>query len=718
MKKTDTEDAVMREALERFQESDDGTSDARNAARDDIEFSRLDDQWPEEIKNTRREEGRPCLTINRLPSFIRQVVNDSRLNKPAITVHPVDNGADVETAEVINGLVRSIERRSNADIAYDTAIDHSASGGFGFFQIGIDFTHKDSFDLEAKIHRIPNPLMVHWDPASTAFDASDWGYAFVSDFLSQEEFKNLYPDADPISFEGNDYSSNAWLDDTRVRVADYWLRESTKRKLLQLSTGMTLREDELTDEVKFGLELQGIEITREREVDAFTVIHRKINGAEVLEEETWPGSTIPICPVWGEEVMLDGKRHFRSLIRSAKDSQSMFNFWRTASTELVALAPRAPWIMQEGAIPKGMEAAWQTANTRSHPYLMHTQGTPMPQRQPFAGVPAGALQEAMNSADDMKSIIGIYDSSLGARSNETSGVAINARQRESDVSTFHFIDNLNRAIRYAGQCLVEIIPAVYKDRQTVRILGEDRAESVALLMGPNQGPNQSPDGERMYDLSMGIYDVDVRSGPSFSSQREETRQTLTEIMRAIPDSAPYIGDVLMEHMDFVGADKIANRLKMLLPPEMRAAEEAGDDMPPEARQMIAQMEQQGQQQMEQGQQQMQAMQQEAQQAIASLQAQLQQATEAAQKANQGAMQAKMAMQGDQTDAALKAKEIELKEATLLNAAAQSEKDRAQKAFDAERNRELELAKMMIAAQDRAEPDAAVIARAAAMLARE
>ena len=145
MKKTDTEDAVMREALERFQESDDGTSDARNAARDDIEFSRLDDQWPEEIKNTRREEGRPCLTINRLPSFIRQVVNDSRLNKPSITVHPVDNGADVETAEVINGLVRSIERRSNADIAYDTAIDHSASGGFGFFQIGIDFTYQDSF---------------------------------------------------------------------------------------------------------------------------------------------------------------------------------------------------------------------------------------------------------------------------------------------------------------------------------------------------------------------------------------------------------------------------------------------------------------------------------------------------------------------------------------------------------------------------------------------
>lgn len=717
MKKTDTTDAVMREALEHFQESDDGTSDARNAARDDIKFARLDDQWPEEIKNSRREEGRPCLTINRLPSFIRQVVNDARLSSPSITVRPTDSDGSVETAEVINGLIRSIERRSNADEAYDTAIDHSATCGYGFITIGIDFIHQDSFDLEARIHRVPDPLAVYWDPTSTAFDASDWGYAFISDSVSQDEFKTFYPDKDPISFEGTDAGS--WMDDSRVCIADYWLRESTKRKLLQLSTGMTLREDELTDEVKFGLDMQGIEIVREREVDAFNVIRRKISGAEVLEEEVWPGSSIPIAPVWGEEVMLDGKRHFRSLIRSAKDSQNMFNFWRTASTELVALAPRAPWIMQEGAIPKGMESAWQTANTRSHPYLMHTQGTPMPQRQPFAGVPAGALQEAMNSADDMKAIIGIYDSSLGARSNETSGIAINARQRESDVSTFNYIDNLNRAIRYLGQCLTDIIPAVYKDRQSVRILGEDRAESVALLMGSNQGQILSPDGERMYDLSVGVYDVDVKSGPSFSSQREETRQTLTEIMRAIPDSAVYIGDVLMEHMDFVGADKIANRLKMLLPPEMRQSEEEGDDgMPPEARQMIAQMEQQGQQQMQQGQQQMQAMQQEAQQAIAGLQAQLQQATEAAQKANQGAMQAKMAMQGDQTDAALKAKEIELKEATLLNAAAQAEKDRAQKAFEAERNRELELAKMMIAAQDQGEPDATVIARAAAMLARE
>lgn len=586
MAESKTSEPVIHEALERFKESEDGTSFNRTAAHEDIKFARLGDQWPDKVKKQREEEGRPALTVNKLPSFIRQVVNDSRQNKPAIAVHPVDNGADKDTAEVIGGLIRAIER-NGADVAYDTAIDHAASGGFGFFRIGIDYCHEDSFDKQAIIERVSNPLMVHWDPTSTAFDASDWSFAFLSDLLTDDEFEAKYKSAKKVSFEGDnrDYAG-MWLSDEKIRVAEYWSREEKERKILLLSNGQIVREENFKDETKALLELGGITVVQGRKAKYYEVTRRVMSGVEVLKEEAWPGSMIPICPVWGEEVIVDGKRHFRSMIRDAKDPQTMFNFWRSASTELVALAPRAPWVGPKGFVPKGQEAKWQSANNRSHAYLEYEPSAngAAPRREAFAGVPAGALQEALNASDDIKAIIGIYDASLGARSNETSGRAIMARQREADVSNFHFIDNLSRAIQYAGRVLVEIIPSVYSARQTIRILGDDLKEKVIKLSTEGQnayGSQPQVQGqEKLYDLSIGKYDVTVKTGPSYSTQREETRETLIEIMKQIPGAAPILGDVLMEHMDFPGASTVTKRLKAMLPPQIQASE-SGQPMPPQ-----------------------------------------------------------------------------------------------------------------------------------------
>lgn len=592
-------DDVIKDALERFQESESATDFNRRAAREDIRFARLSEQWPEEIKKQRMAESRPCLTINKLPAFIRQVVNDARQNKPSIAVHPVDNGADENTAEIIGGLCRSIERGSDADVAYDTAIDHAVTGGFGFFRIDIEYAHEDSFDLEARIRRVADPLLIHWDANSTAADASDWEYAFELDPMSGAAFKREFPDAEPVDWSMSDEHFQNWMLEDQVVVSDYWLREKGERDLILFAMQgeempRPIREDQLLIMAKAAAEQQGLpldglkdkeiaqlyvqsmnmEEIRRRKVDYWTVKKRTINAHEVLKEEDWPGSTIPICPVWGEEVLIDGRRHFRSMIRDAKDPQSMFNFWRTASTELVALAPKAPWVGPVGFVPDGHEGKWETANTRSHAYLEYDPSAGnMPTRTPFAGVPAGVLQESLSAADDMKSIMSIYDSSLGAQSNETSGKAILARQRESDVSNFHFIDNLSRAIRYAGRCLVEIIPSVYSARQTVRILGEDQTEKVVKLTQEDGGGMIGEDGDRdLYNLAVGKYDVTVSSGPSYATQREETREILIELMRAIPGSAQFIGDIVLEHMDFQGADKVAERLKMFLPPQVQQAE--------------------------------------------------------------------------------------------------------------------------------------------------
>jgi len=575
---------ILREARERLAESEAESAEIRESALYDIRFARLAQQWPDDIAAQRKREGRPCLVVNRLPTFIRQVVNDARQNKPSIQVLAVDGDADYDTAQVIGGLIRAIERQSQATIAYDTAIEHAVTCGMGFFRITSDYAGPDSFDQELRIERVANPLSVYWDTASTAFDASDWDYAFVVSTLAKASFRARYPKAAAVDFDADEASATSEdASATRVRVAEYWERVEKRRRMVRLTDGRVMRADELdapyaldvgiTVPLRDALAAQGIVVNSEREATYYTVIRRVLSGADVLEETEWPGSTIPIVPVWGEEVMHGGKRYFRSLVRDAIGPQQMLNFWRSAETELVALAPRAPWLVPLGAIPPHEAEKWKTANTRSHAYLEYDPNAgPMPQRIPFAGVPAGALQAALTAADDIKSVTGIYDASLGARGNETTGRAILARQRQSDQSTFHFLDNLARAIEYAGRCLIEVIPTFYGPRQTIRILGEDEMPRVVRVT-QEQGtmPTAANPEGRIYNLSVGRYDVAVRVGPSYATQREQSAQAMMELIRVYPPAAPVLGDLLVKAMDWPGADEAARRIQLLQRMEMQRA---------------------------------------------------------------------------------------------------------------------------------------------------
>lgn len=620
---------ILEEAKERFADCEDNWAEQRSLALEDLRFARLGEQWPEEIKRQRELEKRPCLTINRLPSFIRQVVNDARLNKPSISVHPVDSGADVETAEIISGLIRNIEYTSDAEVAYDTALESAVTCGMGFFRISVDYTTDDVFDLDIKIERIPNPLSVYFDPYSTAADASDWSYCFVTEILPKDQFKQRYPKAEVSDWEG-DFDGN-WLSKDTVRVAEYWTREEEDALLLQLSDGTILYEDQYLENLEL-FESSGIQILGQRSTKKSVVIQRIISGSEILEENSWAGKYIPIVPVFGDEVVEESKRHFLSLVRQSKDAQMMYNFWRSASTELVALAPKAPFIGPSGAFDTDHEK-WETANTVTHPYIEYDGQIP-PQRQPFAGPPAGALQEALNASDDMKSIMGLHDASLGARSNETSGKAILARQREGDVSTFHYIDNLSRAIRYAGRVLLDLIPKVYKEPRVLRVMGmDDSVENVQVNQQHEKGGMV-----RMHDLTSGKYDLTVKTGPSFTTQREEAYTQMIQMVQAHPNIAPLIGDLIAKNADWPGAEEIAKRLKAMLPPQIQALDKM-EGLQPEAQAAIAQMQQQLQQ-----------MDQVIQQGQQLLKEKDQQITELG-----------LELKNKQGDQALKAREIEVKE---------------------------------------------------------
>jgi hypothetical protein len=589
---------ILKEAREAFQDCVDAEAVNRADALDDLRFARLAEQWPDAVRRQRELEARPCLTINRLPAFIRQVVNDARQNKPSIKVHPVDDDADPETAKIINGLIRNIEYASNADVAYDTAAESAVTNGFGYFRIGVEYAHDDSFDKDLVIQRVANPFSIYGDPCSTAADSADWNVAFATEWMKKAAFQRRFPGAGVVDWDRSGYGDKPelWLSEDSVMVAEYWRREEVEREILLLSGRPAYHDGTMGSRIvaadhyarhKAFFDGQGLTVQASRKARSHKVTQRLMTGAEVIETNDWAGRYIPIIPVYGDEVNVEGRRYFRSLVRDAKDPQSMFNYWRSASTELVALAPKAPFIGPKGAFETD-RAKWQTANSQSHACIEYDVVPGMtgpPQRQPFAGVPAGALQEALNASDDMKAIMGLHDAALGAPGNETSGRAILARQRDGDVSTFHFIDNLTRAIRHAGRVLIDLIPAVYTGERVIRVLGIDgRPENARIGPLGRAGPAPSsapplpslPDtppesraADRIYDLSIGKYDLTVAAGPSYSTKRQEAAESMVELIRAYPPAAPLLGDLLARNMDWPEADEVAKRLRTMLPPQMQ-----------------------------------------------------------------------------------------------------------------------------------------------------
>lgn len=573
------DDDLHKEGIKIYDYAVERDSHNRERYAEDIRFARLGEQWPEAIRAQREREGRPCLTLNRMAAFIRQVVNDARQNKPAIKFHAVGDGADEWTAKVQDGLVRNIEYSSNADVAYDTAIDNAVSGNVGYFRITTDYAADDVFDQDIRIERIANSLSVVPDGYCFDADSANWNDAFVTEDYSIDAFKAKWPKADTASFEGDrrgDMAAGWMTDDGLVRVAEWWKRREVPATIVKLSNGMIVPAEKLDDEEFIALlGAQKVTEVARRETRTMKVTQHLMNGCEILETNEWAGKYIPIVPVYGDEVIIDGRRHLFSMIHAAKDAQRNYNYWSTTSTEVAALAPKAPWIGPTGSF--ATDPNWATANTTNHAYLEYdvVEGGLPPQRTPFAGPDAAAMQETGKAADDMKSIMGLYDASMGAQGNETSGRAILARQREGDTSTFNFTDNLSRGIRHAGRIMADLIPKVYTVARVIRTIQEDGSNRDVAVNQPTQPMPEEVQAQqeqmvgitRIYDLTSGKYDVTCESGPSFNTRRQEAAMQMTEFMRAVPGAGQVMGDLLAKNLDWPGADEIADRLKLLLPPQ-------------------------------------------------------------------------------------------------------------------------------------------------------
>ncbi len=544
-------------------------------------------QWPADVLATRGAvqgqtiNARPTLTINKLPQHVRQVTNDMRQNRPGAKVIPVDDNADVEVAEIFNGMIRHIEYISDADVAYDTACENQVSYGEGYITLMTEYCDENTFDQDIKIGRIRNSFSVYMDPLIQDPTGADAKYCFITEDLTKAEYERQYPDAAPIStlqsLGVGDQSISNWLNEDTVRIASYYYIDYDKTKLNLYPGNQSAFEGTPEDKMLKGMFEKPI---KSRISERPRVMYCKINGYEILEQKEWAGKWIPVIRVIGNEFEVDGRIYISGLVRNAKDAQRMYNYWVSQEAEMLALAPKAPFIGYGGQF-EGYEDKWKTANTNNWPYLevnpdvTDGQGAvlPLPQRAQPPMASSGLLQAKAGASEDIKSTTGQYNASLGMGSNERSGKAILARQREGDVGTFHYGDNLTRAVRHVARQLVDLIPKIYDTQRIARIIGED-GETKMVKINPDQPQpvnkivnEQGIVIEKIYNPGVGKYDVVATTGPGYATKRQEALEAMAQLLQGNPQLWSVAGDLFVKNMDWPGAQEMAKRFAKTIDPK-------------------------------------------------------------------------------------------------------------------------------------------------------
>lgn len=586
------DDDLVEKAKKCLEKAIERESENWKRAEDAIKFRALE-QWPDAIKREREGDPngpRPCPVLDKTNQYVRQVINEERQNRAAIKTRPVDDKADKQVADVYNGIIRHIEDRSNALTAYTTGGEHAADGGFGYWRVLTEYCDPKSFDQDIKIKRIPNRFSVVLGP-HTEPDGSDAEEGLVWEDMNKDDFKAQYPNAKESAF---DSAYPDWVTDDTIRVAEYMQIKKTQSTIHMMDDGMVI-DDEKLKAINDGLKSQGqpaFKPLKSRTTTLKKVCWYKINAAEILEERELIGSYIPIVKVVGNELfMLDGKCRTSGMLETMMDPQRLHNYAHAGFIEHVALAPKAPWVAASGQIANYAQD-YKDANKKNILLLQYdpieTESghlLPPPQRTQPAGIPPGWQQMLLNTEHGVEASVGMYGPSVGAKSQERSGIALQEQKAQGMIGNLHFSDNLAQSIRHTGRILLEWIPKIYDTERVARILGEDGIPDMAYL-NPEQEfavmPRKDALGREIgqsYNLNVGTYDVTVSTGPSWTSKRQEGAAMMSEATKNNPELMGAIGDLYFRALDVPYADQIADRLKAMLPPPIQQMEANKDKKP-------------------------------------------------------------------------------------------------------------------------------------------
>ncbi len=559
LSKTEAE-AVVVEAKEHLVEAAAYESDFRAKFVEDLRFTYDDDgQWEQSVKSAR--VGRPCYTFNRTEGAIDQVIGDQRQNRPSIKIRAGEDG-DKKIANTYSGLIRNIEHRSHADTIYDHSFQYAVAAGYGVWRVLNEFIADDSFNQDIVIGEVSNPLTVYFDPKAHDICKRDGRRCLITELIPEDEFKETYPGKLPADFSTDKPEGPVWYQEKEVRVAEYYRRVTKTRELLLMSDGSQVFRDEISNIIDEKA-AQGITIEKSRKVKGNVIEWFKLFGDGILEGPIeYPWKYIPVVPVYGKRVNIEGEWKIKGLTRNAKDPQRSYNYIRSVITEKALLAPKFNYILTPTEI-KGYKDWWDNAHSSASPYILFNpdseQGNRRPEPVNPSPVPIELVTIAQMDAEDIKTATGKFDASLGAPSNETSGVAIRERKIEGDVGSFVYIDNLTKAIEFTGEILVDMIPYIYDTERTIRILGEDGAEDFVTL----NEKVLDEDGQEVTenDLSVGNYDVVVSVGPSYTTQRVESNEAIAAIGQQFPEIYALGADIFMKNLDIQGSDELERRFR-------------------------------------------------------------------------------------------------------------------------------------------------------------
>ena len=554
--------ADINDAIEFMRMSIDADSESRALALIDLKF-RYGEQWPQYAIASRGLD-RPQLTINEMDSYIRQVTNGQRQQRPRIKIHPVDDFADVKVAKVITGLMRHFEVNSDADNAYDIAFDFAATMGFGYWRVRNDYIREDSFDQDIFIDSVDNPFSVYFDPASRLPDGSDQEKCLITDLLRKTDFKKQYPGASEISFSetATGDSDPEWVSQHEIRVAEFFHIEREKMKLVKLSDGNSVFEDEMPPQRL--LDMHGITIEGERDSMKRIVKWRKQTAYDILEEKVLPWRWIPVVPVYWTNTKIDNKILRQGMVRPGMDSQRMVNFWQTSITESIALAPKAKWLIAEGQ-DEGHENEFKNANLSSTPVLRYKptdvngEVASPPQRMQPEPPPAGSIQAAFLANQNLQRVMGIFDPNM-QEGPAKSGKAVQAERNQSENSNYHGYDNLTRSIKHTARIILSGIPKILDVPTTRRIIGEDGKPDLVQIN--QEGTDDQAIATVLNDVRVGTYDVVMDTGPGYDSKRLQGVDSMMQLLGTpMGEKIGQIGDdLIVRQMDFPGADVLADRL--------------------------------------------------------------------------------------------------------------------------------------------------------------
>lgn len=583
---TKEDEVILKEASKRFKYLMDLEADNRMRWLEDVKFANGDPdngwQWDSSIEE-RLQNGKPALTENIIKAHNRAIVNEYRMNKTSPKVSPEGKDGNREAANILNGIIKKIEKQSGADEAYTLAEEFAVDGGLGYYRITTDYV-EDSFDQEIFIKKVRNPLNILLDISGESF--RDVRYGFVVEEVLEEDFKSKYPNSIIGSFK--DSNSFGYVKEGLLKLVEYFRVVDTKDIMYQTEDGTILLKSELD-----GMDVSGL---KSRPVTVPVVEWYLLGNNSILERGIWAGKYIPIIKVVGTELVIGDELYRSGHTRALKDAQRMHNYWTSSAIEYVSLAGKQPYLVDARSI-EGHEGYWNTMDSENYPYLPYNatdslgNPLPVPSRQEPPILPDAYIKGLQISNQAIQDISGQYQQQMGQAPSDQSGVAIRNLQVKGDIATYHFFDNANTAKLAAAEMLIDLVPKIYDTYRMIKIVGEDGEEAEIVIDPTAKLPVSekviSPDEvKQIFNPRLGKYSVSPTTGASYATKRQEQSEALLSLGQIHPEIWGVAGDLIVKSQDWVMGDEIAERVKRSMSPNITGEQQ---QIPPEVQQQLIDM---------------------------------------------------------------------------------------------------------------------------------